>query len=153
MFASKSMGGFYDPSIHPEIPADAVEITDEEHAALLAGQSAGQVIDWDGGGYPFLADPPLPTAEQIIAALTASVQSHMDSQARALNYDDIKTAVTYADEPVVQKFQAEGQAMRAWRSLCWVHCYAVIDAVTAGDRAIPTAEELIAELPPLVLPE
>lgn len=76
----------------------------------------------------------------------------MDDQARALRYDDIKTAVTYADEPSVPRFQAEGLALREWRSLCWAHCYAAMAAVHLGERAIQTAEELIAELPPLVLP-
>lgn len=129
-----------------------VEITNEEHASLLAGLSAGNLLAWNEGGYPNLTEPPPLTTEQITAALTASVQSHMDEQARSLNYDDIKTAVTYANEPAVPKFQAEGLVFREWRSLCWAHCYAMLDAVNAGERDIPTAEELIAELPPLVLP-
>ena len=116
---------------------------------LLAPQS--QFDSWDEAGNAWMKDE---TAERasITQTLTASVQAHMDSQARALNYDDIKTAVTYANEPAVPKFQAEGLAFREWRSLCWAHCYAVLAEVTAGNRAIPTAPELIAELPPLVLP-
>lgn len=153
MFAAKSTGWFYNPAEHVgTMPSDAVEIDDEYHQELVDGLSAGQVLSWRDDGYPFLAEPPPPTPVQITASLTAAVQAHMDTQARALNYDDIKTAVTYADEPAVPKFQAEGQAMRAWRSLCWAHCYAVLDEVTAGNRAIQTAPELIAELPELVLP-
>ena len=152
MLASKSTRCFYSPAIHASIPDDAVEITTDHHAALLAGESAGQVIDWDSDGYPFLAAPRQLTVEQVTAALTASVQSHMDSQARACGYDDIKSAVTYADEPAVPKFQAEGLVFLEWRSLCWAHCYAAMAAVHLGERAIPTAEELIAELPPLALP-
>ena len=46
MFYLKSTGGFYDAEIHGDaIPADAVEITRDEHAALLAGQSTGQRIE------------------------------------------------------------------------------------------------------------
>ena len=42
MFYSKSTGGFYSRAIHGDnIPADAVEITDEEHRELLEGQSRG----------------------------------------------------------------------------------------------------------------
>ena len=153
LFFSASTGGFYSDGIHGSTtPTDAIEITNEERAALLAGQYAGKVIVCDDHGAPFLADPPPPTAAQITASLTAAVQIHMDSQARALNYDDIKTAVTYADEPAVPKFQAEGQMFREWRSLCWAHYYAAMAAVHLGERAITTAEELIAELPPLVLP-
>lgn len=95
---------------------------------------------------------PLPTESDIIAALTHDVQSHMDTAARSAGYDDIKSAVTYADEPAVPRFQAEGQAFRAWRSLCWSACYAIMADVQSGARSIPTATELIAELPALELP-
>lgn len=63
---SKSTGGFYDSSLHGDnIPADAVEITDEEHAALLAGQSNGKRIIADANGYPALSDPPAPSSAEI----------------------------------------------------------------------------------------
>ncbi|WP_275662172.1 DUF4376 domain-containing protein [Laribacter hongkongensis] len=59
MFYAKSTGGFYSREIHgAHIPADAVEITAEQHTELLAGQSAGQLINADESGYPVLADPP-----------------------------------------------------------------------------------------------
>lgn len=66
MFYSQSASGFYDAAIHGNnIPADAVEITQEQHAALLQGQSEGKVIAADENGYPFLVDPPQPTADQL----------------------------------------------------------------------------------------
>ena len=66
MFASKTTRGFYDAAIHGDnMPADVVEITAEEHAALLDGQSNGKLIDFDEAGRPFLTDPPPPTDEQI----------------------------------------------------------------------------------------
>lgn len=44
-----------------KIPADAVEITDEQHAALLEGQSRGETIRADENGHPVLAAPtPVP---------------------------------------------------------------------------------------------
>lgn len=132
--------------------ADAVEISDEQHAALLAGQSNGKRIVAGANGVPVLADPPAPTPEQIKAALSDAVQGHMDAAAQAAGYDDIKSAVTYADEPSVSQFQTEGQQFRAWRSLCWAACYEVMAAVAAGERDVPTADELIAELPALELP-
>ena len=153
MLYSKSTGGFYDPAINSDIPADAVYVPDEQYAALMAGQAGGKVIVPDEEGNPVLSDPPPPTTEQIITTLTAGVQAHMDAAAQGLGYDDIKSASTYADEPVVEKFQAEGIAFRAWRSLCWEHCYAVLEAVQSGQRGRPTLEELIAELPQLALPE
>lgn len=97
------------------------------------------------------APPPAPL-EIIRANKVAHVQAHMDAQARALNYDSIANAITYADEPAVPKFQAEGQAFRAWRSLVWARCYEILEEVQGGARAIPSDDELIAELPKLQIP-
>jgi hypothetical protein len=82
---------------------------------------------------------------------TAAVQAHMDAMAQSRGYDDIKSAVTYADEPAVQTFQAEGQAFRTWRSLVWAHCYTLMAQVQAG-APMPTMQDLIASLPEIVLP-
>ena len=149
---SPSTTGFYDVSIHGDaIPPDAVEITREEHAALLAGQSNGLIIAWGDDGFPFLQQPPPPTTEQLIAQYRDAVQAHLDGAAKDAGYDDIKTAVTYAEEPAVAKFQTEGQAFRAWRSLVWQYGYAQLDAILAGERERPPVGEFIAELPELVL--
>lgn len=89
------------------------------------------------------------THEQIIEGIRSAIQKHMDDAARAYGYDDVKAAVTYADEPAVPKFQLEGRAFRVWRSLVWAHAYQVLDDVQSGARPQPTAEEIIAELPAL----
>ena len=147
MLYSKTANGFYDSAIHGDnIPDDAVEITEAEYAALLEGQSQGKRIVADESGRPILQDPPPPTAEQIMSRLEARVQLWLDEQARALGYDDIKSAITYAEESAVPKFQQEGQEMRRLRSLAWARCYEIMDQVKAGQRSIPTEDELIAEL-------
>ena len=134
-------------------PAAGIDVDSATFTEYTAAPPPGMMLGCDASGDPcWVALPQQTTDEQISLALTAAVQAHLDAQARALNYDDIKTAVTYADEPAVPRFQAEGLVFREWRSLCWAHCYAAMAAVHLGERAIPTAEELIAELPPLVLP-
>lgn len=62
MFYSKTTGGFYDTAIHGDnIPADAVEISATEHAALIEGHSKGKRIAADARGFPMLQDtPPFP---------------------------------------------------------------------------------------------
>lgn len=96
--------------------------------------------------------PVVPSIESTMADLTAEVQAHLDTAAQAAGYDNIYTAVTYADEPAVPKFAAEGAAFRAWRSLVWDTANAIRNAVEAGTRPVPTAAELLAELPALTLP-
>lgn len=86
-------------------------------------------------------------------ALQDAVQLHMDQAAQARRYDDIKTAITYADEPAVSRFQAEGRAFRAWRSQVWAFCYWMLDEVAAGRALEPTPAALFAVLPKLELPE
>lgn len=66
IFYSKSTGGFYDDAIHGNnIPADAVEITDADHVALLEAQSIGKHIEADALGKPVAVDPPAPSAADI----------------------------------------------------------------------------------------
>lgn len=106
MYYAKSTGGFYDLSIHGDnITADAVEITAEQHAALLQGQSEGKIITADENGYPVLVDPPTPTTEQLAAqarttrdtklnATTWLVTRHLEEQETGTT---TLTAQQYAD--------------------------------------------------------
>lgn len=85
----------------------------------------------------------------IAEKLTAVVQEHMDKTAQERNYDSIASACSYANSTDTT-FRAEGLACVAWRDACWRRCYEIQAAVLAGTRSIPTAEELIADLPALV---
>lgn len=96
-------------------------------------------------------NPPKPK-EQVQAEYTAFLQGMLDSKAREYGYDSISTAVTYADEPIVSKFQEEGKAFRSWRSEFWDKGYAIIAQVEAGERELPTEQELIDEMPSFSIP-
>lgn len=95
---------------------------------------------------------PEPTQEeinaQIQAQMTRAVQNHLDSKAQELNYDSCLSVCSYVDTGVA-KFDAESRAFRVWRSQVWAKGYEILNACLAGEREIPTVEELIAELPPL----
>lgn len=79
MFYSKTTGGFYDSAIHGDaIPVDAVEITVEEHAALLEGQSQGQMIVADEDGRPVLLAPAPETLERAIERTSIAITAHRD---------------------------------------------------------------------------
>jgi hypothetical protein len=78
MFYSKSTGGFYDAAIHGDnIPSDAVEITSEQHVALLEGQSQGKCITADADGYPTLTDPVPPNEDELKAACKAEAKQRL----------------------------------------------------------------------------
>jgi hypothetical protein len=109
--------------------------------------SAPPEPDAPGIEQPVVPEPHEPTLEERAAALRDGVQKHLDSTAAAHGFDDIRTAVTYADEPAVPRFQAQGRAFRAWRSLVWDFCYSLQDKVAAGQADEPTLEQLLPMLP------
>lgn len=152
---SKATGGFYEDDIHAEdqIPGDAVEITDDLHAALLDAQSKGKVITMGAEGQPIAIDRPpvLLSPARAAARLSAAVKTHVDTTAQALGYDNMLAAISYADEPSVPRFQAEGAALRAWRSVVWAAAMPQLEAVVAGGNA-PTAAALIESLPSFTAP-
>ena len=78
MFFSRSSLGFFDRAIHGgAIPADAVEITAELHAALLAGQASGKQIKANAKGLPVLVDPPAPSDADIGTQVRAERDARM----------------------------------------------------------------------------
>ena len=85
-------------------------------------------------------------------AMTTAVQAHMDAQAKVLGYDNLLSAISYADEPSIPRFQADGQAFRAWRSMVWAKCHELLAQVQEGALAVPAEAELLALLPQVQLP-
>lgn len=74
IFFSPASGGFYNDELHGDArPGDAVEITEEEHAALLNGQSRGQRVAPGPDGKPTLQAHPPWTAEQVRARRDAAI--------------------------------------------------------------------------------
>ncbi|WP_052190901.1 hypothetical protein [Chitinibacter sp. ZOR0017] len=146
---SAKTGGFYYVGVNLDIPADAVDVTPAEKERLLQLELSGKIIRPNKDGYPEAVDPPPMTIEQEKLIYSRAVQERLDSVAVEHGYDDIKTAVSYAEEPAVPKFQHDGKAFRAWRSLVWAYVYEQLDLVLSGKRQKPTVEQLLIELPVL----
>jgi hypothetical protein len=105
MHYAKSTGGFYAAEIHGEnIPGDAVEITAEQHAALLEGQASGKIIASDSDGNPVLNDPQEPTPEQ----LAKSARSMRNSLLSACDWTQSSDAGSRCDQ---QAWAAYRQAL------------------------------------------
>lgn len=90
-----------------KIPADAVEITDDQYAVLLAGMSS-QVIAVGSDGLPVLQDRPSPTLDEVMAVERA----WRDSRIAATDY------LAMPDYPLTDTERTElytyRQALRDW---------------------------------------
>ena len=108
MYYSESTGGFYSREIHGDnMPADVVEITTEEHAALLAGQSSGKRIVADPSGRPFLQDPPPMTEEQMREAEIAQDKAYLASTDYIVTKIAEASALGQDTPPLLQQYAAE----------------------------------------------
>lgn len=139
---SKSTGGFYSTAIHgSNIPPDAVDISDQQYAALIAGQASGKSIQPNESGFPILRDHTAQTQltdEQLALESVAEMQRRMDTYAKSWGYDDIKSAVGYVGDPFPQ-FDAEGVVLRNWRSTVWQWARIQESLVVAGTIQRPSS--------------
>lgn len=113
------------------IPAVAVEITAEEHAALLAGQAAGKLIVANAAGRPELQDPPALTHAQLVAQTLARTREERQPVISVL--DGLQSsALTKGDSGAAQTIEAVKQGLR--------------DITKTDLSACTTAEEMRAEI-------
>lgn len=146
LFYSAATGGFYDPAVHAELPADASEITPEQHAALLQAQAQGLVIvpAADGSGQPdAVRKATVLTAAEHLRHLEIDVQVHLNRAAQVFGYEGIDRAISYAEDDVNPQWQAEGKAFRTWRSQVWQ----AFHRLTTDPGAYPSWPELREQLP------
>ena len=103
-----------------------------------------------------------PTPEEITREFSARVQQRLDEFAQTevevmpgvvySMYDDIRSAISYANDPD-PVFSLEGRYALEARSATWSAANAVLAAVMTGQRDAPAWEEVEAELPVLAWPE
>ena len=104
------------------------------------------VQEWiaNGGG----VEPEF-TEEEILAqqvsAINNAIQNHLDTKAQEFRYDNMMSARSYAG--YANPFQAEAQALATWCADCWATAGTIQADVEAGNRDMPTVDEVLSELP------
>jgi hypothetical protein len=78
------------------------------------------------------------------AALEVHVRNYLNTTAQSFGYDDIMTAISYANDPTRPDWQAEGITLRNYRTACWDAAYAHI-----AETDEPTEETVLDSLPAL----
>lgn len=153
-FYSAKMNAFYPAAMRADYeasgswPEDPVEVSEECFAEFaLAVAPEGKQREAGPDGMPRWVQVPAPTREEQIALLSAAVERHLNVVARSYEFKGIDDAISYADEAAVPKFQEQGRAFRAWRSVVRGRWFDVRD----GGAELPTVAGLLAELPPFDL--
>lgn len=79
-YFSPGRNGFFSDLIHGDaVPSDAVEITAEQHQALLDGQAAGQRIVPGEGGLPQLQSPADAPLDELRARKVTEIERARDA--------------------------------------------------------------------------
>lgn len=98
-------------------------------------------------GETFATEPPAPTLADAAAALSAAVQTWLDTTARANGYDSIASCISYRGSSIAQ-WDADAIAALAWRDAVWLAAFQWQQAALDNPPAsFPTAADVIATLP------
>lgn len=133
-------------------------IAQPEHTAFQTVQDDGVQLDpADGVWKQTWSVQDITDAVQIAAIKAAQEEQLVDGYVRAMDallhgeaakkgYDTIRSAALRAGYP--GPFHDEGVAFATWMDQCYSAGYTIIANVKSGARAIPTVEQMLAELPP-----
>ncbi len=90
--------------------------------------------------------PPPPTQAEQLSALEGAVQQYLDQKAQVRGYDSAASCISYLNSSNAT-WKADATAMNTWRDAVWGLCFANEASVKAGTTPMPTAAQLIADLP------
>lgn len=74
------------------------------------------------------------------------IQAMIDGKAKERQYDSGATLASYVNS-TIEQWSSEAQAFVAWRDAVWLYALAELDKVQKADRAQPSVEDFLAELP------
>lgn len=103
-----------------------------------------QFYGYDMGELKTLQEQQAETQKQF----TDAIQQRLDDFAKTRGYDGIMSACSYfgSSNP---RFKAEADRALQLRDDTWAACYAILNEVLAGNRPVPTLDEIVSELPAL----
>jgi len=89
--------------------------------------------------------------DTFLSAYLAQLRTLIDGVARQRNYDDAISCLSYLSS-TNGAWKLESETFSAWRDAAWTYLYAQQVLILDKTRAIPTIEQLNAELPVIVWP-
>lgn len=117
-----------------------------------------EIVTGRDGGLYFAGEEPEPPLDELVGEYMNKIQQRLDGFARtvvegAVMYDDIRSAVSYAQDPYANPlWRMEGDYCARMRAETWARAHEILNAFSPGDP-IPNWEEIEAQLPPLDWPK
>lgn len=137
--------GFYCEEIHGEnIPADAVEITDEQWTEFIDNAGRRKWVEGEVVAFE-------PSLSPTITDYENAIQNLVDSTARERQFRDGVTLASYTAS-TKPKWAAEAQAFVAWRDNVWSYAYGELAKVQDGQRQQPTVDRFLDEIARIAWP-
>ena len=139
----RAMPGLEQPATEYWLPGDTHE-TPARHMTKPGPLPEGALLERP-------APPELSPEEQQAAmqkTYTDAIQARLDSFAQTRGYDSIMSVCSYFGS-ANPRFKAEADRAIMLRDATWVKCYEILAEVLAGQRQVPTLEEIVSELPVL----
>lgn len=86
-----------------------------------------------------------PNDEQKLIIIKNGIQTHIDTKAVELGFDNINSISKYMgfDNP----YRTDAESLALWTANVWVYVEAELVKMESGTRTIPTVDEAILELP------
>ena len=138
---TKAIPAYYDTS---SIPKPNIEVSEEEWQIAL--DNAYNYVDATTGILSFKDfRTETEVLEQQVQVINNAIQNHLDTKAQEFRYDNMMSARSYAG--YANPFQTEAQALATWCADCWAKAGQIENDVEAGNRPMPTVDEVLSELP------
>jgi hypothetical protein len=129
------------------IPLNASDIEIQSHLSRnVYGDSIPTLEQVKAQFWVYQAQVAKAQFDAVRAQFTDAIQTHLDTGAKALGYDGILSACSYATSKHLP-FSVEGQSCVEWRDNVWLYCYTELAKVEAGTRPLPSVDQIISELP------
>lgn len=103
------------------------------------------------GGEPIEGSFELPALTAQPSDYSRAIQSLIDATAAQRGYASGASCASYLGSTNAA-WAAEAQAFVAWRDAVWIHAYAELAKVEAGERPQPAVAAFVEELPPIAWP-
>lgn len=137
------------------IPAHCLEIAPPDAPeGMYAAEVDGQWVLKEFLIEPSVEEAPAFSAEareanlkERMEALEYAAQVHLDSIAVAHRFSNIADACSYANDPTVPKYWAQGRAFLKLRAHTFLLIESLVDLVLAGEAEEPTHDQMLVLLP------